>query len=161
MATEPTDQRADSDPTPRSSRSLARWGRPLAIAAAAVFVISSVFPVVAGLSKNTAAFPKWWGPLDVGVAFLLASLAIAVLALAQGHVDKHAEYATYRAYRILIHGIFAMNVLFFLVGDRIVWTQCLTGVAWRSWLLLYVLPAWFTALRGYPESGTEPRRGGS
>jgi hypothetical protein len=44
----------------------------------------------------------------------------------------------------LIHGIFAMLVVFFLFGDRIVWTNCLTGFAWRAWLLLYGLPAWFS-----------------
>jgi len=143
MATE----QADPNPTPLTGESLAVWGRPMAVATAVVFVISSMFPVVAGLSKNTADFPQWWGVLDVGIAFALASLALVVLALAQGHVDTRAEDASYRAYRILIHGIFAMIVVFFLVGDRIVWSNCLTGFAWRSWLLLYSLPAWFTALR--------------
>ena len=74
-------------------------------------------------------------------------LALVVMALAQGHVDKNAEDASYRAYRILTHSIFAMIVVFFLFGDRIVWINCLTGFAWRSWLLLYCLPAWFTAFR--------------
>jgi len=32
-------------------------------------------------------------------------------------------------------------------GDRRVWINCLSGFAWRAWLLLYCLPAWFTALR--------------
>lgn len=51
---------------------------------------------------------------------------------------------SYRAYRILIHGIFAMLVAFFLFGSRVVWSNCLTGLAWRAWLLLYALPAWVT-----------------
>ena len=40
-----------------------------------------------------------------------------------------------------------MVVVFFLFGDRIIWINCLTGFAWRAWLLLYTLPAWVTALR--------------
>jgi hypothetical protein len=126
---------------------LARWGPRLAVAAAVVFVISSVFPLAAGLSKNTAGFPKWWGTLDVAVAFLLALCAIVVLTLARPHVDRRAEKASYRALRILIWAVFAVLLLFFLAGDRIVWPNCLTGFAWRYWLLLYILPEWFTALR--------------
>jgi len=120
------------------------WGRRLAIVAAVMFVVSSVFPVVAGLSHNTASFPKWWGTLDVGLAFVLAVLALVILAVTQGKVNKQAEEVSYRAYRILTHAIFLMLVVFFLVGDRIVWSNCLTGLAWRTWLLLYALPAWLT-----------------
>jgi hypothetical protein len=120
--------------------------RPIALAAAAVFCISSMFPVIAGLSKDTAAFPKWWGALDVGIAFVLAILTFAIVGFAQGKVNKHAEEASYRAYRILTHGILVLIVVFFLFGDRIIWINCLTGFAWRTWLLLYSLPAWFTAL---------------
>src|SRR5262249_27087669 len=101
----------------------------------------------AGFVKDTESWPKWWGVLDVSIAFVLAILAFAVMALAYGKVNKQAEDASYRAYRILLHGIFAMLVVFFLFGDRIVWPNCLTGFAWRTWLLLYSLPAWFTALR--------------
>jgi hypothetical protein len=147
MATGDTNPQANPDSTPPVTRALAVWGRPLAVVTAVVFLICALFPVVAGLSKNTAAFPRWWGPLDVGISFVLALLSLVVMALAQGHVDRKADDASYRAYRILIHGIFAVLVAFFLCGDRIVWSQCLTGIAWRSWLLLYALPAWFTALR--------------
>jgi len=115
--------------------------------AAVLFVISSAFPAVAGFSKNTADFSKWWGRLDVGLSFVLAILAFAIMVLAEGKVNQQAVDATYRAYRILIHGIFVMLVVFFLAGDRIVWINCLTGFAWRAWLLAYCLPAWFTAFR--------------
>jgi hypothetical protein len=122
------------------------WGRPLAIATAAVFVLSLIFPVAAGLSHDTASFPGWWGPLDVSLAFVLAAVVLVILGIAQGKVTRPTENMTYRAYRTLIHGVFAMLVVFFLFGDRIVWSNCLTGLAWRSWLLLYALPAWFTAM---------------
>ena len=94
-----------------------------------MFFISLAFPVVAGLSKNTESFPKWWGPLDVGLAFVLAILALVIIGLTQGHVDEQAEDASYRAYRILNHGILAMCVVFMLFGDRIIWINCITGFA--------------------------------
>jgi hypothetical protein len=112
-----------------------------------VFLISSAFPVVAGLSKNTESFPKWWGTLDVGLALVLAMLVFAIIGIAQGNLDKQAEDATYRTYRILIHGILAMSVVVMLFGDRIIWLNCVTGFMWRTWLLVYCLPWWFTALR--------------
>ena len=130
-----------------TSAVLALWGRPLATFAGVVFVISLAFPVVAGLSKDTGSFPKLWGVLDVAIAFVLVILAFAIITLAGRNVDKQAENRSYRAYRILTHGILAMLVVFFVFGDRIVWINCLTGFAWRTWLLLYGLPAWLTAFR--------------
>jgi len=145
MTTEQVNERANPNPSHLTAELRALWGRRLAVATAVVFVISSAFPVVAGVSRDTGSFPKWWDPLDLGIAFVLAFLAIMIFALAQGNVDKQAKDASYRAYRILIHGIFAVLIVFFLFGDRIVWTNCLTGFAWRTWLLLYGLPAWFSA----------------
>jgi hypothetical protein len=156
MATEQTKQRADPDLTPLACGPRAIWGRPIALATAVVFFSSSVFPVVAGLSKNTAAFPKWWGALDVGIAFFLATLVLVVMALARGEVTEQAEDASYRAYRVLTHGIFVMLVVFFLAGDRVIWPNCLTGFAWRTWLFLYSLPAWFTVLGATAGRGQPP-----
>jgi hypothetical protein len=112
-----------------------------------MFFVSTAFPVVAGLSKNTETSPKWWGIADIVLAFALAAVVFAVMVAAYRKVSRQAEEATYRAYRILIHGIFVVLVVFFLAGDRITWTNCLTGFGWRAWLLLYALPAWFAALR--------------
>jgi len=111
MAAEQLQQRANPNRSHSIASRGARWARPFAVATAVGFVISAVFPIAAGLSKDTASFPKWWGPLDVGVAFVLGLLATATMVLAQGQVDKAAEDATYRAYRILVHGIFALLVV--------------------------------------------------
>ena len=135
----------------------ARWGRPLAVVAAVLFFVSSAFPVVAGLSKNTASFPKLWGMLDVALAFVLVILAFAIMALNGSKVTNQAEEASYRAYRVLIHGILVMIVVFFLFGDRIIWINCLTGFAWRAWLLLYTLPAWYSAIRVSAGPSVSPR----
>src|SRR5260370_18804104 len=83
---------------PRIAGPLPRWARPLAITCAVLFVISTAFPVTAGLSKNTADFSIWWGRLDVGLAFVRAILAIAIMALAEGKANQQAVDWTYRAY---------------------------------------------------------------
>jgi VIT1/CCC1 family predicted Fe2+/Mn2+ transporter len=160
MASEQINQLANPKSAPHSTAPLPRCGRPLAIATAIIFCISSAFPAVAAFVRDTESWPKWWGVLDVGIAFFLAILALALLGLAQGKVNKQAEGASYRAYRILTHGILAGLVVFFLIGDRIVWSNCLTGFAWRAWLLLYSLPAWFTAMSRI-EPTTVSDRGGS
>jgi hypothetical protein len=123
--------------------------RPLAIVTAILFAISAVFPVAAGLMKDTAAFSKWWGIADVAIAFFLVILVFWIMALVGKNVSHEVQGATYRAYRVLLHGILALVVVFFLFG-RIAWINCITGFAWRAWLLLYVLPYWLTAMRHVP-----------
>jgi len=129
------------------STRLTRWGPPLALAAAVVFIVSSAFPVIAGLARDMRTFSKWWGILDVSIAFVLVILAFAIMALATPSVSKETEEMSYRIYRVLIHGIFVMLLVFFLFGNHITWINCITGFAWRAWLLLYGLPAWLTALK--------------
>ena len=121
--------------------------RSVSILSATAFLVSTVFPFGAGLSKDTSRLPAWWGTADVTTAFLLALLAMAVLALGQSRITKSVEEKTYRVYRVLIHGIFVLLVIFLFFGSRIVWSQCLSGIAWRSWLLLYSLPAWIALYR--------------
>ena len=127
-----------------NSSALRPWIRPLALLTAVFFFISSAFPLAAGLEENPGAFSKWWGILDVGIAFVL------IILVTQGKIDKQAEGAAYRAYCVLIHAILGMIVVFFLFGNHISWTNCLTGFAWRSWLLMYGLPSWLTAIRANP-----------
>lgn len=147
MSTRPTQHQTIPNGVDPPTRTVPPWARPVAITTAAMFFVSIAFPLVAGLSKNTGAFPKWWGIADVVLVFVLAAMVFAVMVATHGKVSRQADDATYRAYRILIHGIFALLVVFFLAGDAITWTNCLTGLGWRAWLLLYALPAWFAALR--------------
>ncbi len=155
MPSEQIDPATNSPAAPQITGPQRPWARPLAITTAALFVVSWAFPAVAGLSKNTADFSKWWGRLDVDLSFVLAILAFTIMVLAEGKVNQQAVDATYHAYRILIHGIFVLLVVFFLTGDRIIWINCLTGFAWRAWLLAYCLPAWFTAFAGGRSFGSD------
>jgi len=131
------------------------WGRRLAVVTAVVYVVSGLFPLVAGLSHHTDSLPSWWGAADVGVAFVLAVLAFAIFGFGHGRIDKDVEQRSYTLYRILIHVLFGAAVAFFLFGDRIIWSNCLTGLGWRYWLLLYGLPAWLAA---FAADSTRSRR---
>src|SRR5580700_4137842 len=160
MAAKQSNQQGGSSPIAPRTATQAVWVRPLALAAEILFFISWVFPVAAGLAKDTASFPKWWGTLDVGIAFVVAILVLAIQVVVRGKVDKQVEDASYRIYRILIHGLLAMAALFMLGGDRVTWVNCATGLAWRTWLALYILPSWLIALRshtGYHERHVLPR----
>jgi len=85
--------------------------------------------------------------MDGILAFILVGMAMILWARTQGKVTKDAEAAAYRGYRVLMHVIIVLLVVFFLFGDRVAWNVGLVGIAWRSWLLLYTLPAWYAALR--------------
>jgi hypothetical protein len=119
--------------------------RAIALATAVLFCISLVFPLVAALVRDAQAWPKWWGAVDVALAFVLAVLVLVVQATARDRVNTEVKRITYRVYRVLINGILILLATFFLAGDRIIWPQCLTGFAWRYWLLLYALPWWIAA----------------
>ena len=108
------------------------WLRPLAFVGAILFLISWVFPLGAGLAKDTSQFPKWWGPVDVGLALVVAIAAIGIQVLVRGNVDRRAEDTSYRIYRTLTHGIMMLGVLLMLDGDRITWAHCATGFLWRT-----------------------------
>ena len=83
MSTGPTQQLAIPDAAVVRTRPVPRWSRPLAVATAAIFCVSAAFPVVAGLSKNTGAFPTWWGIADVVLAFVLAAMVFTVMVAAR------------------------------------------------------------------------------
>ena len=125
------------------------WVRLIAFGALFLFLLSWVFPVGAGLRKDTSVFPKWWGAADVALAFVLAIAAFAIQALVRGRVDNGVEEATYHTYRTTTHGIIAVGVLVMLAGDRVNWANCATGFLWRTWLGLYILPWWIAALRAH------------
>jgi hypothetical protein len=125
--------------------------RPLAQAAAALFFISLAFPAVAAFIKDTASWPKWWGTIDVTLALVLVVLVMVIQTAARTHVDRQVKETTYKLYRVLLNGVLLVLAIFFLAGDRIIWTQCLTGFAWRYWLLLYSLPWWVALNTGCGE----------
>jgi len=128
------------------------WLRPIAFVAAILFLVSWIFPIGAGLAKDTSAFPKSWGTIDVVLAFTLAILAFGIQTQARGKLDPQAADTTYCVYRAVTHAIILVAVLVIAGGDRIRWANCATGFLWRAWLGLYILPWWLVATRS-PEIG--------
>ena len=124
--------------------------RAIALTAAILFVLSWIFPVGAGLVRNPTSLPKWWGTVDVALAFVVTVGAFGIQVLGHGNVDKQAEQTTYRIYRRSLHAILVVGVVVILAGDRIKWAYCATGFLWRTWLFLYILPSWLAAA-GRPE----------
>jgi hypothetical protein len=55
-----------------------RGHRAFAFTAAILFVLSWIFPVGAGLSKDIRTFPAWWGTVDLALAFVLAVAGFGV-----------------------------------------------------------------------------------
>jgi hypothetical protein len=106
--------------------------RAIVLTAAMLFVISWIFPVVAGLVRNPTSLPKWWGTVDVVLAFVVAVGACVVPGLGHGNIDKQAEQAIYRIYRRSLHAIPVVGVVVILAGDRITWANCATGFLWRT-----------------------------
>lgn len=125
-------------------------GRLLAQVVGALFVVSAIFPVGAAFVKNPLGWSRWWGVTDVTIAFTLALLSCLVAAVWDSKVTQRERDLAYGVYRGLPHGILVLVVIFFLAGDRIAWNNCLPGFAWRTWLLLYTLPAWLAALADKP-----------
>jgi|SRR5215472_942576 len=131
--------------------------RAIAQTAAILFVLSWIFPVVAGLVRNPTSLPKWWAVMDVALAFVVAVGACVMPGLGPGNTDKQVEQNTYRIYRIYriyrrsLHAILVVGVVVILAGDRITRANCATGFLWRTWPFLYILPWWLAAV-GRPGS---------
>ena len=103
-----------------------------------LFVVSSLFPVSAGLLPDDP--PRWLGVADVIVAALLAGAALTLAGRA-GHATSDADLASgFRLVRFVAYGIPCLLVLFFLAGARVHWQVMVIGLAWRTFLLVMVSP---------------------
>jgi drug/metabolite transporter (DMT)-like permease len=110
----------------------------LARITACLFVISSLFPLAAGLLTSDP--PRWLGVADVVLAALLAGAALT-LASRAGTRSEDADLASgYRLVRMVAYGIPWLLALFFLAGSRINWQVMVIGLAWRAFLLVMMAP---------------------
>lgn len=109
-----------------------------------LFVLSTLFPVVAGVMRNPA--PRWVGIADVVVAFAVFVQAMVITRRAP-KADAHAVAASFRVVRAAANLLLVLIVVFFLAGQRIKWDVLLLGLAWRAWLFVWVLPSALTLWR--------------
>ena len=116
-----------------------------------LFAGSSLFPAVAGV-LNLADPPLILGVADIVVAAMLVTAAILVDGRTRAFVDDRHRAAAYGVSRKATAGVLVLLALFLLGRPRIRWDVLVTGLAWRGWLLLYVLPG-LLALRRKRVSG--------
>lgn len=118
---------------------------------AALIALSTLFPVVAGV-WNVAQPPRWLGVADVVVAAVLVVAAFILANRARSAVTDRHRVVALRLSQLALGIIPLLIALFFLLGDRIGWTVLVIGLAWRAWLLLYLLPFLVAAWRDEPSS---------
>ena len=124
---------------PRRTALLQRRGRTLLLLGALLFAISTAFPVIGGVIPSET-LPAWIGIADVMLAFVLVVVAFSTEVLVKGKIADEVVHDSYRLYRSMAILPLLLLVLFFLVGDALMWNVLLPGLAWRYWLLLYSLP---------------------
>ena len=114
--------------------------RTLVLSWAALFVVSTAFPVAAGI-LNRDAHPTWLGVSDVALASLVLLAGMAISFRKPGRFEGRSVVAAFQIYRGGANLFLVLFVMFFVVGDRIQWSILLPGLAWREWLLAWVLPS--------------------
>jgi hypothetical protein len=125
--------------------------RVLVLGAGVLFVISTTFPAVAAVIP--APPPRWIGVVDVAVAFATMLLAVAIVLVTRGVVPIEARLRSYRVYRVVATVPLMLLLLFLIAGDRIHWQVLLPGLAWRTWLFIYAVPAALTVWASREQSG--------
>ncbi len=119
--------------------------RPLASLTAALFVVSTAFPVAAGLVHSPNPHPLV-GYLDVALAAVLFGLVLLLDGAPRGDCPPAVILASYHGYRLLSTLALVLVAAFFVAGDRVALDILLPGLAWRTWLFVYGLPALVSAL---------------
>jgi hypothetical protein len=116
-----------------------RW-RMVALLEAGLLVVSMALL----LSASTAAVPleqgqlSWQGVLDVAIAFALVLAGIAVTVKAAVLVDDEARRLSYGVATVLPA---LLLVGMWLYQDHLRWNVLLPGLAWRTYVVLFSLPA--------------------
>ncbi len=122
---------------------LARKGRTLVIVSLVLFVISTAFPVVAGLVR-AEDLPSWLGLVDVSLALVFVIAVFALDGMNKQKVSEQVIQVSYRIYRAMGTLPLILLVIFFLAGSAIRWEILLPGLAWRTWIFIYMLPIGLT-----------------
>src|SRR5437868_14968284 len=87
----------------------------------ALFVLSTAFPLVAGV-LNSSNPPRWLGRADVAVAAILFGVVVVLASRAQSLVVDRHRLAALRTTQIIVGVIPALLLAYFLAGPRIDWT---------------------------------------
>lgn len=123
-----------------------RLGPRAAQAFAVLFVVSTAFPIVAALIPPSTT-PSALGLLDVAVAAIVVMLGFTIESVARDRVSDGDRTVAWRVVRIVATVPLLLLIVFFMRADIVRWDVLLVGLAWRTWLLVWVLPAVASLLR--------------
>jgi hypothetical protein len=125
--------------------------RPLVLLTAALFAVSTMFPIVAAVAQPDPS-PLWAGMADVALAILTCACGFTIATRAAERFDDGVVRSAFKIYRTGATALLALIGVFFVAGDRIGWHILLPGLAWRAWLLAWVLPGALSLWRSEPRS---------
>jgi xanthine/uracil permease len=128
-----------------------RSNRRLVLVAALLLAVSTMFPIVAAVVQPDPT-PLWAGIADVGLAVVICACGLTIATRATERFDDHVVRSAFRSYRAGATALLTLTAVFFIAGDRIGWHILLPGLAWRAWLLAWVLPGALSLWRGQPRS---------
>ncbi len=111
-----------------------------------LFVISTAFPILAALQETPA--PGVLGLVDVAVAALMALLGFTIDALSRPAVTDANRATAWWVLRGVAGTLLLLVIIFFARPGLFRWEVLLVGLAWRAWLLVWVLPAVIASVRG-------------
>jgi len=96
---------------------------------------------------STHAFeqlPKWAGPLDGVIAFIVVILSAIIERSYHGLIPADV---TQLAHTLATYLIPTLLILLFIFQHEWIWNTLLPGLAWRVYVVLLVLPASLAAIR--------------
>jgi len=114
---------------------MSRKNSVIALAGATVLFIASVSLLLYPSTHRDP--PRWGGPVDVAVAFAVVGVSMWIYLKAGGNVAGKPVEISYTIATVLPTVVILAMWIF---ADRLIWNVLLPGVAWRMWLLLYMVP---------------------
>ena len=111
-----------------------------------LFTVSTAFPIIASLLPATS-ISTTLGALDVLVAAVVAVLGLAIESAARDRVGDDDRRIAWQVVRVLATIPLLLLIVFFVRADIVRWDVLLVGLAWRTWLLLWVLPSVVASVR--------------
>ena len=121
--------------------------RRLVLGTAVLFAVSTMFPILAAALQPDPS-PVWAGIADVGLTILTCACGFRIAARAAERFDDRVVRSAFRIYRTGATALLALLCGYFVFGDRIAWHILLPGLAWRAWLLAWVLPSGLSLWNG-------------
>lgn len=115
----------------------------------AMLVPTTAFPVVASLLPADQV-PGWLGLLDVAVAAVFALLGFWIESTFGRRATEKDRARAWQLIRTGSAGILVLLALFLLDPGLANWSVLIVGLAWRAWLVIWVLPAVIVAQRERP-----------